>query len=149
MSASTPKKAVPSKAEKKKAVMSRCPIFGVCMRKTKTVLHKHGKYVYRITMLRMKNFVVEQNELLSSRICRKCAMKIRNAVPAVLLIHEELNRSLQKSEYSFLHTHPDKEKQETELCKTFEANECITRWLSQRVTSFLKIFIVLFQFLIR
>ena len=105
--------------------MSRCPIFGACMRKTKTVWHKHGKYVCRITMLRMKNFVVEQNELLSSRICRKCAMKIRNAVPAVLLIHEELNRSLQKSEYFFLHTHPDKEKQETELCKTFEANECM------------------------
>lgn len=40
--------------------------------------------------------VLQQNELLSSRVFRKHVRKVRNALPAVHLIHKELNRQHQK-----------------------------------------------------
>ena len=36
-------------------------------------------------------FTVLQSDLLSPRVCRKCAIKVRNAEPAIAFIRQELN----------------------------------------------------------
>ena len=44
------------------------------------------------SILKKLGFSVQQSDSLSSRVCRKCAIKVRNAEPSICFIREELNR---------------------------------------------------------
>ena len=62
------------------------------------------------SILEQLGFTLLQSDLLSSRVCRKCATKVRNAEPAITFIRQELNRA----HHSFEHQQEGKFDQDKE-----------------------------------
>ena len=105
-----PSKSVPGEPTQKASYISTENIYNVSCRRGEerpslsSILEKLG-------------FSVQQSDSLSSRVCRKCAIKVRNAEPSICFIRQELNRPHQLFEQQLQEGESDQDKENNDRFK--------------------------------